>query len=98
MPDVDTHAFTLMKMWLNRYPKVNSKKFAIILMLLSLWNLQETSKEFDSLLGRISSIRDRYQVYFVHKLSVEANNQDLADKALREFLHILATCDNNTKS
>ena len=57
--------FRLYKMWLTRFPQVNSWKFAYQIALIILWNTSGTSNNCDSLINYISSIQDRYQAYFV---------------------------------
>ena len=58
-------------------------------------NTDETSNDCDTLISRISSIRDRYQAYFVHKLSQENSDRrlfpdDFAETALKELMQITA--------
>ena len=79
--------FHFFKMWLNRYTQVNSWKLAYLTALVILWNTGANSNDCDTLLSRISSIRDRYQAYFVHKLSQESD-PDFADTALKELMQI----------
>ena len=83
--------FRLFKMWLNRFPQVNSWKFAYLIVLGILWNTEASSNDCDTLLSRICSIRERYQAYFLHKLSIETNDEDFADTALKELMQII-TC------
>ena len=87
--------FRLYKMWLARFPQVNSWKFAYQIALIILWNTGATSNDCDTLISRISSIRDRYQAYFVHKLSQENSDRRLfqdgfAETALKELMQITA--------
>ena len=87
--------FRLYKMWLTRFPQVNSWKFAYQIALIILWNTGATSNDCDTLISRISSIRDRYQAYFVHKLSQENSERrlypdDFAETALKELMQITA--------
>ena len=87
--------FRLYKMWLARFPQVNSWKFAYQIALIILWNTGATSNDCDTLISRISSIRDRYQAYFVHKLSQENSDRrlfqdDFAETALKELMQITA--------
>ena len=87
--------FRLYKMWLARFPQVNSWRFAYQIALIILWNTGATSNDCDTLISRISSIRDRYQAYFVHKLSQENSDRrlfpdDFAETALKELMQITA--------
>ena len=87
--------FRLYKMWLARFPQVNSWKFAYQIALIILWNTGASSNDCDTLISRISSIRDRYQAYFVHKLSQENSDRrlfpdDFAETALKELMQITA--------
>ena len=79
--------FRLYKMWLARFPQVNSWKFAYQIALIILWNTGATSNDCDTLISRISSIRDRYQAYFVHKVSQLFHN-DFAETTLKELMQI----------
>jgi len=84
--------FRLYKLWLSRYPHVNSWKYAYLVTLVILWNTGVTSNDCDTLCSRISSIRDRYQAYFVHKLFQDSNSgdPDFAETALKELMQITA--------
>ena len=77
-------------MWLIQYSQVNSWKLAYLTALVILWNTSANSSNCGTLLSQISSICERYQAYFVHKISQEPEpDPDFADTALKELMQII---------